>query len=87
MVDVGVGDEDLGEFEAEGCEAAVDAGDVFAGVDDDGFEGGGVTEDGAVALEGADGEGFEEEGGLDGVGHGLILSGGGLSEGEGAFAL
>jgi hypothetical protein len=35
-----------------------DAGDVVAGVNDDCFVGGLVAEDGAVALEGTDGEDF-----------------------------
>ena len=37
VVDVGVGDENLLEFEAELGQAAVDAGDLVAGIDDDGF--------------------------------------------------
>jgi hypothetical protein len=39
-------------------EDGLDAGDVVTGVDDDGFAGGLVTEDGAVALEEADGQDF-----------------------------
>ena len=39
-----------------------DAGDVVAGIDDDGFVGGLVAEDGAVALEGTDGEDFVNHG-------------------------
>jgi hypothetical protein len=62
VVDVGVGDDDLldGErvFGEEGC----DAGDLVAGVDDDGFAGDLVTEDGAVALERADGDDFVDHG-------------------------
>ena len=60
MVDVGVGDEDLLELEAEGVEAAGDAADFVAGIDDDGLAGFLVAQDGAVALERADGEGFED---------------------------
>ena len=60
VVDVGVGDEDLLDRQVVFCEEGQDSGDVVAGVDDDGFAGGLVAEDGAVALEGADGEGFED---------------------------
>jgi len=60
VVDVGVGDEDLLELEAECVEAASDAVDVVAGVDDDGFASFLVAQDGAVALKRADGEGFED---------------------------
>ena len=59
MVDVGVGDEDLLEGETEGGEAAMDAADFVAGIDDDGFAGGLVGKDGAVALQRADGKGLE----------------------------
>ena len=62
MVDVGVGDENLLELEAELGEAALDAGDLVAGIDDDGLAGLFVAEDGAVAGERADGEGFEDHG-------------------------
>jgi hypothetical protein len=41
-------------------EEGEDAGDIVAGVYDDGFAGGFVAEDGAVALERAYGEGFED---------------------------
>ena len=58
VVDVGVGDEDLLDGEVVFGEEGQDAGDVVAGIDDDGFVGGLVAEDGAVALEGADGEDF-----------------------------
>ena len=58
MVDVGVGDDDLFDGEVVAVEDGLDAGDVVAGVDDDGFAGGLVAEDGAVALEEADGEDF-----------------------------
>jgi hypothetical protein len=56
VVDVGVGDDDLLDGEGVFGEEGEDAGDVVAGVDDDGFARGLVAEDGAVALEGADGE-------------------------------
>ena len=62
MVDVGVGDEDLLECEAEVGEAAVDAGDLVAGIDDDGFAGFLVGNDGAVALQRADRKGLENHG-------------------------
>jgi len=58
VVDVGVGDDDLLGGEAVLGEESQDAADVVAGVDDDGFAGGLVAEDGAVALEGADAEDF-----------------------------
>ncbi len=58
VVDVGVGDDDLLDGEVVAVEDGRDAGDVVAGIDDDGFAGGLVAEDGAVALEGADGEDF-----------------------------
>ena len=58
VVDVGVGDDDLLDGEIVLGEEGHDAGDVVAGIDDDGFVGGFVTEDGAVALEGADGDDF-----------------------------
>ena len=50
MVDVGVGDENLLELEAELGEAAVDAADFVAGIDDDGLAGLFVAQEGAVAL-------------------------------------
>ena len=60
VVNVGVRHENLLELEAEGREAAVNAGDFVAGVDDDGFGGAFVAHDGAVALQGADGERLED---------------------------
>lgn len=62
VVDVGVGDDDLLDGEVVFGEEGEDAGDVVAGVDYDGFAGGLVAEDGAVALEGADGDSFEDHG-------------------------
>src|SRR6266851_678125 len=62
VVDVGVGDDDLLDGEVVLGEEGEDAGDVVAGVDDDGFAGGFIAEDGAVALEEAYGEGFEDHG-------------------------
>ena len=62
VVDVGVGDEDLLEVEAEAGEAAMDAGDLVAGIDDDGLAGCLVAEDGAVAVQRADGKGLEDHG-------------------------
>jgi hypothetical protein len=58
VVDVGVGDDDLLEGEVVLFKQGDDAGDLVAGIDDDGFVGGLVAEDGAVALEQADGEDF-----------------------------
>src|ERR1700722_628314 len=62
VVDVGVGDEDLLDDEVVLGEEGHDGGDVVAGVDDDGFVGGLVAEDGAVALEGSDGDNFVDHG-------------------------
>jgi len=62
VVDVGVSDEDLLEGEAVGLEAAVDAGDFVAGVNDDGFASLFVGKNGAIALQRADGEGLEDHG-------------------------
>ena len=67
MVDVGVGDDDLLDGEAVLLERADDAGDLVAWVDDDGFAGGFVTQDGTVALKETDGEDF--------VDHDVILWG------------
>src|SRR5580698_9654522 len=46
-------------LELEGAADVVDAADLFAGINDDGLAGLLVTENGAVALQRADGEGFE----------------------------
>ena len=62
VVDVGVGDEDLFELEAEGGEAAMDARDLVSWIDDDGFSRSFIAEQCAVALERADGEGLEDHG-------------------------
>ncbi len=62
VIDVGVGDEDLLEGETESGEAAMNAVDIIARVDDDGFTGFLVAQDGAVALQWADGEGLEDHG-------------------------
>ena len=43
-------------------ETAVDAADLVAGIDDDGFAGFLVAQDGAVALQRADGKGLEDHG-------------------------
>ena len=56
VVDVGVGDDDLFDREVVGGKDGHDAGNVVTGVDDDGLVGGFVSQDGAVALERADGE-------------------------------
>ena len=62
VVEVGVGDDDLLDGELVLGEDGEDAADVVAGVDDDSFVGGFVAEDGAIALEEADGEGFADHG-------------------------
>ncbi len=56
VVDVSVGDDDLLDGEAVGGEEGHDARDVVAWIYDDGFVGELISEDGAVALERADGE-------------------------------
>jgi hypothetical protein len=58
VVDVGVGDDDLLDGEVVAGKECEDAGDVVAGVHDDGLAGGFVAEDGAVALEETDGKDF-----------------------------
>jgi hypothetical protein len=58
VVDVSMGDEDLFDLEVVLCEEGEDAGYIVARIDNDGFVGVFVTEDGTVALEGADGEDF-----------------------------
>jgi len=60
MINVGVGDENLLEFEAQFSEAAMDAGDLVAGIDDDCLASGFVTQKSAVALQWADGKGLED---------------------------
>ncbi len=60
MVDVGVGDDDLLDGEVMLAQQGDDTRDLVTGGDDDGFAGGLVSEDGAVALEEADGEDFVE---------------------------
>lgn len=65
VIDVGVGDDDLLEGELVARESGDDAGDVIAGIDDDGFAGDLVAEDGAVAAKRTDYEDF--------VNHAFIL--------------
>ena len=60
VVDVGVGDDDLFDGEVMAGKDGEDAGDIVAGVYDDGLARGLVSEDGAVALERTDGEGFKD---------------------------
>jgi len=62
VVDVGVGDDDAARGEVVFVESGEDTGDVVAGINDDGVEGGLVAEDGAVALKQADGEGLADHG-------------------------
>ena len=62
VVDVSVRNKNLLELEAELGEAALNAADFVAGVNDDGFVGLLVTQNGAVALQRADWEGFEDHG-------------------------
>ena len=56
VVDVGVGDDDFFDGEAVGGEDGDDARNVVAWVNDNGFVGGLVSKDGAVALQRTDGE-------------------------------
>jgi len=56
VIDVGVGNHDGGDGEAVALEDFQDAVDFVAGIDDDGVAGGFVAEDGAIALQDADGE-------------------------------
>lgn len=64
VIDVSVSNENLFQLQAVAQDALVNAINVFAGVDDDGFAGCLVAEKCAVALEGADGKGFEDHRGL-----------------------
>jgi hypothetical protein len=59
VVNVTVRDQDLLELESEVGEAAVNAADFIAGIDDDGFGGILVAKEGAIALQGADDERLE----------------------------
>jgi hypothetical protein len=61
VVDMRVGDDDLFERELMASEAHENTGDLVAGVDDDGLFTFQVREQGAVAAERADGEGFAEQ--------------------------
>jgi len=63
VVDVRVGDDDLLDGEVMLLQDGDDAGDLFAGIDDDGFAGGLVSEDGAVALQEADDKDFVDQAG------------------------
>jgi len=68
MVNVGVGDKNLLELEAKVGEAALNAADLVAGIDDDGLARLLVAQDGAVALEWADWEGLDDHASI--LGHG-----------------
>ena len=61
MVNVGVGDENLLELETEFGQAAMDAADLVAGIDNNSLSRLRIAKDGAVALQRADGEGFQNE--------------------------
>lgn len=58
---MGVGVDDANDFQTMGVEARHDQVRVASGIDDDGFFAEGVADDGAVALERADGECFADE--------------------------
>jgi hypothetical protein len=53
-----VRDKDLLQFEAERRQASVNVGNVIARIDDDSLTGLRVGKDGAIALQGTDGEGL-----------------------------
>ena len=58
VVDVGVGDDDLFDLEIVLADESENVVDVVAGIDHHGLVGSLVADDGAVALEGADGKDF-----------------------------
>ena len=60
MVDVGVGNQNLFEFQAQFGEAAVNSVDLVAGIDDDGLMGFFVAQQSAVACEWPDGKGLKD---------------------------
>jgi len=62
VVDVSVGDDDLFDLQIVLGDYGLDVGDVVAGVDDHSFAGEFVTDDGAVALQGSDGDDFVDHG-------------------------
>jgi len=64
VVDVSVGDDDLFDLQVVLADEGEDVFDVVAGVDDHGFVGGLVADDGAVALQRADGEDFVDHGSI-----------------------
>ena len=65
VVDVGVGEENLFQFEAKFGEPAVNALSLVAGIDDNGLAGLRIAQQGAVGLQRADGKAFQD--------HGVIL--------------
>jgi len=62
VVDVGVGDDDVLDLEIVFLEESKNIFEIIAGIDDHGFAGGFVSDDGAVALQGADREYFVDHG-------------------------
>jgi len=58
VVDVSVGDQDLGDLQSVALQDVENAGDVRAGIDDDGFVRQFIANDGAIALQRADREDF-----------------------------
>ena len=60
MVNVGVSNQNLFEFQAKFGEAAMNFADLVAGIDDDGLVGFFVAQQGAVACEWADGKGLQD---------------------------
>ncbi|MNL31067.1 hypothetical protein D3C87_1528360 [compost metagenome] len=67
VVEVGVGVQDARDFQPVPVQDLLDEIQVAAGIDHHGFFGLGAAQDGAVAAQGADGEGFDDHGkGLSG---------------------
>jgi len=64
VVDVGVGDDDLLDLQIVFADDSLDVFDVVAGVDDHGFVSALVADDGAIALQRADGEDFMDHGSI-----------------------
>ena len=64
VIDVRVSDKDLLKLEAKHGQTAVNARDLVAGIDHDGFAGFLVAHEGAIALQRADREGFEDHGAI-----------------------
>jgi hypothetical protein len=62
VIDVGMGDDDLLDLQVVLADHREDVINIISRVDDHGFAGGLVADDGAVALQRADGEDFVDHG-------------------------